>query len=97
MIVKPKPSCRIILNFANGFEQVLATPTLADSAFISFHVGILLRVARLDKFNPDTLFFCLLRQLLTDKFRTVVTPQGIRRTSPLDDLLQRSGDAQGRQ
>ena len=59
---------------------------------VAFNVSILLRVTRLNKLKPDTVFVCPLRQIMTDELRAVVAAQAPGFSSPLNDLMQRTNN-----
>ncbi len=68
MIVKPKPPGGIVLHVLNRFKQVLTQPAVSYRAVVALDVGVLLRLARLDKLKLDIVLVRPLLQILTDNF-----------------------------
>ena len=53
MIVSPQPPGCIILDFIDGIEQVMRQPVIANGAVVALDIGVLLRLAMLDKLQLD--------------------------------------------
>ncbi len=77
VVVSPEPACRVILHFSDTVKQILTEPVVTDRAVVTLDVGILLRVARLDKTQFNTTIFSPCRQYSTDVFRPIV-PKALR-------------------
>ena len=73
MVIVPKPSRGKRLNLLFRFKQVLSKPVIPHGAVIALNVGVLLRFAGLDVFNPDIVLFGLMSQRGAEVFRAVVT------------------------
>ena len=58
MVVKPKPPCGTVLHLSDRVKLVLAQPAVSHCPIVTFDVGILLRVARLD--CPEMRGLCFL-------------------------------------
>jgi len=59
VIVVPEPASGIILDFFDAVEQILCQPIVTDRSVVAFDIGVLLRLARLDKRQLDLPFFSL--------------------------------------
>ena len=67
MIVVPEPASGIILDFFGAVEQILCQPIVTDRSVVAFDIGVLLRLARLDKRQLDLKPFTLSGAGLGDK------------------------------
>ena len=79
--------------FLDGFKDVLAQPFAANSTILALDIGVLLRLARLNVFKPNTLFLSPFHKRSTDVFRAIVDTNGLRFAAPLDDLVQAPDNA----
>jgi hypothetical protein len=90
MVVRPEPAGSEVLDLGNGLEQILPQPVVAYRAVIALHIGVLLRLARLDVFEPDTPSLGPIDERRTDILRTIVAADRQGLAPPLDDLIQGS-------
>ena len=72
------------------FGQMLIQPFVPDGSVEAFDVGILLRLARLDKERVDATLHRPGAKLMADDFWPIVSANDSWRSSPLDDLVQRT-------
>ena len=72
---------------------MLRTHFVTDSTVESFHLGILLRVSRLDVFYPDAAPVCPALQCCTNVLWPVVAADHARASVPSDDLVKAACDA----
>ena len=73
VIVCPDPVRAVVLNFSYRFKQVMPLPVVMYRAVIAFDVSVLLRVARLNIFQTDTLFLGPSSEFGTDEFGAVIS------------------------
>jgi hypothetical protein len=78
----------LILCFLDGFKDVLAEPFALNCAVVALDIGVLLGLAWLDVFEPNTLFFSLFHELATDISGAIIDTNGLPLSAPLDDLAQ---------
>ena len=83
-----EPAGGLLLNFGQIGKNVLSQPVVSHGSIESFDISILLGVARLDKFQLDTLFFGPGNQSSADIFRAIITTDLFGLASPLDQLIQ---------
>lgn len=62
----------MLLHFSDGFEQVMPEPVVAHRAVVTFDIGVLLRIARLDMFQADAVLFDPEYKLAADVLRPVI-------------------------
>lgn len=72
-------------------------PVVAYGAVIALDIGVLLRLARLDKRDLDAVLGGPSLGRLADVFWTVVAPDHARLAAPFDQLVKRPEDAFRRQ
>lgn len=63
--------CRL-LNLFNRLERALVQPAMAHRPVVALNIGVLLRLARLDMFDPDLPFLRPCQQRMADVFRPIV-------------------------
>ena len=88
MIVGPHPLRREVLHLGQRIELVLRQPVVAYSAVEALVISVLLRLAKLDIFDPDALFLGPALERATDVFRPVVAAYNAGLAAAFDDLLQ---------
>src|SRR3546814_14893802 len=74
-------------------------PGVAHGAVVALHVGVLLRLARLDVLDPDVLSFRQVQKRAAEVRGAVVAADHARRAAPCNDLLQgpeHTGRGQGK-
>lgn len=67
----------------------MSQPVIAHGPVITLNVGILLRIARLNKVQADAPFLVSLSELGADEFGAVIAADRLRFTTPFNDLIQR--------
>lgn len=72
---------------------MLVEPVIAHRPVVSFHISILLWLARLDVLELNALLLSPRHELATDVFRPVVTANASEFTTPLNHLIQSTFDA----
>lgn len=72
---------------------MLVEPVIAHRSVVSFHISILLWLARLAVLELNALRLSPRQELATDVFRPVVTANGSGFTTPLNYLIQSTFDA----
>ena len=72
----------------DAFYNVLIQPFVPNRSVIALNIGILLRFARLDMLDCDVAFFSPFQELATDVFRSIINPNALRFSPPLDDPVQ---------
>src|SRR3546814_12304825 len=70
---------------------------VAHGAVVALHVGVLLRLARLDVLDPDVLSFRPVQKRAADVLGAVVAADPARLAAPFTDLLQRPAHPPRRQ
>jgi hypothetical protein len=70
---------------------------MAERSIEAFHKGILIRVARLNIPQRDPTVRTPTRKSISEKFRAIVEPNGLRVATPGGDLLQYPNDPFGGQ
>jgi hypothetical protein len=88
MIVSPEPARGIFLNVFDFRKEIVTQPIVSYCSIISFDVSILLRVARLDEQQIDTMFLSPRGQQSTDILRPVITADLSWLPPPLNHLIQ---------
>ena len=76
---------------------MLIEPVIANLSVVGLDIGVLLRIAPLDKYHVDTVLFRPGGQGMSDIFRAVVTFNRLGFAAPLNDPIKRSDNTQGRQ
>jgi len=97
MMVVVQPPSGEELNSFQVPAVVLREPFEAHRPVESLHIGILLRLARLDIVQPDLPLVCPALHQAAEDLWTVVAANGRGLASPLDDLLQGTDHAFRRQ
>lgn len=97
VVVGPEPSGSEVSDLLDVLKQVLTQPVVAHSTIVSLHVGVLLRLARLDVVDTNPVLLRSDLQAMADILRTVVATYGFRLAAPFHDLLQYPDDSLGRQ
>ena len=77
-----------MLCLLDAFDNVLIQPFMPNRPIVAFNVSILLRLARLDMLDCDVAFFSPFQELATDVFRSIINPNALRSSPPLDDPVQ---------
>src|SRR5690554_7973266 len=80
----------MLLNFSDAAEQVLPEPVIAHSAIVALDISVLLRVARLNKYQFDIAFGCPFSQHTADVLRAIITADLSRLTTPFNYLVKRA-------
>jgi len=75
MIVVPEPSRGEVLHLVDIIEQVLRQPFIADRSIEALDISVLLRLPRLDVFDPDALALSPGLERGTNVFRAVVNAE----------------------
>ena len=68
----------------------MSQPVIAYRSVVALDVGILLRVARLNKIQSDASFLGPCSELCADKFGAVIASYSLRLSTPFNDLVQRA-------
>ncbi|MNY38502.1 hypothetical protein D3C86_1731350 [compost metagenome] len=68
----------------------MSQPVIACRSVVALDVGILLRVARLNKVQSDTPFLGPSSEPCADKFGVVIASCSLRLSTPFNDLIQRT-------
>ena len=76
-----------ILDLVQRIEQVMGQPIVAYGAVIALHIGVLLRLSRLDKRDLDAMFCSPRLGGLADVFRAVVAADHAGLAAPFDQLV----------
>ena len=84
----PKPVSGVILNVLQCVEQVLSQPVVTHRAVVTLNVGILLRIARLNKYQLNALVLCPHSKLVADVLRTIITSNRAWFSTPFNDQIQ---------
>ena len=92
----PEPACCVILDVFDGLKMIPAKPFGSDGTIVSFNIGVLLRLTRLDVHQGTTCLFSPVLKRATDVFRGVVHTNGKRFAAPTNDLIQAPHDPLGR-
>lgn len=95
VVVRPEPTRGHVLYLVDRVEEGSREPGIAYGSVIALNVGVLLRLARLDVLDADTLLLRPGKQSATDVFRPVIAADCSRLATPLDDLLQGTDHASG--
>lgn len=53
VVVRPKPSGRVVLDFADRIEQIMRQPVITNRTVVTFYISVLLRLARLNELQFD--------------------------------------------
>jgi len=72
----------------------MSLPIATYRPIVTFHIGFLLRLARLDKPKAGDSIICPVGQSLSDIFRDVIASNDRGFAPPFDDLIQRPDHAQ---
>lgn len=88
MIVSPEPARGIFLNVFDFRKEIVTQPIVSYCSIISFDVSILLRVARLDEQQIDTMFLSPRGQQSNDILKPVITADLSLFPPPLSNLIQ---------
>ncbi len=78
----------MVLHLLDAVNVISPQPFGSDSPVISFDIGILLRLARLDVDQADPGLFCPVLRPGTDVFGAIVYANGQRFPAPGNDLVQ---------
>ena len=75
------------------FEQMFVQPFVSNGTIEAFNVGVLRGFSGLNKQQPDALFLRPGLELGTSHFAAIVRANDLWFATPLNDLIQRPGDA----
>ncbi len=97
MIVVPHPASGLILHLINRVKQLLRQPVITNGSIEALDVGVLLRLARLNVLDSDSVFAGPGLHSTTDILGAVIAPYHLRFPAPADDLFQRPNQSVCRQ
>src|SRR3546814_8627108 len=86
-MVIPLTACRLVLHLFDRVEEGAGQPGVAHGAVVALHVGVLLRLARLDVLDPDVLSFRPVQKRAADVLGAVRSEE---HTSELQSLMRNS-------
>ena len=87
MIVVPHPLGSEVSDFIEVLPVILAQPFVAHGSVKALNISVLLWLTRLDVLEGNTGLFCPSLDCGTDIFWTVVAPNDVGSSAPLNDLF----------
>ncbi len=88
MIVRPQPFRGVILDFCDGFEQIVRQPIVSNRSVVSLDAGVLLRLSWLNELQLDSSLLRPVPERVADVFGAVVATNPRWTALPLNDLIQ---------